>query len=440
MGTIDFAVIALGILAFALVSGRLANSVATPPMVFALFGLAIGPFGAQIAVIDLDAEIIKTLAELTLILVLFTDAARIDINHLRRDHSLPIRLLTIGLPLTFFLGTFAALTLFPILGIEIGLIDAALIAVVLTPTDAALGQIVVIAERVPVRVRQALNVESGLNDGLVLPIVLILIAFGLSASGQEVGQPVEFWIKFIGLQLILGPLVGIGVGLFGGRIVDKSAQAKWMTLEFQGMSALGLALVAYSIAELIGGNGFISAFTAGLVMGATKHSLCSYLFEFAETQGQLLTLLTFMIFGAVMVPDAIATLRGPDRWAVIIYAGLSLTVLRMVPVMIALAGKRLKPQSILFLGWFGPRGLASILFALLTVQSGVIANPELFMAVIVTTVMGSIAAHGLSAAPAVNWYGKLACAFITAEPDCPEKKNAVEHPTRIGRSVLRRGK
>lgn len=440
MGTIDFAVIALGILAFALVSGRLTKSVITPPMAFAVFGFMIGPYGARLAVIDLDTEIIRTLAELTLVLVLFTDAARIDLKHLRRDHSLPIRLLTIGMPLTFILGFAVALTLFPVFGIEIGLIEAALIAIILTPTDAALGQIVVIAERVPVRVRQALNVESGLNDGLVLPLVLIFIALGLSISGQEASQPIEYWVKFIGLQLLLGPLVGVGVGLFGGYIVDRAAQAKWMTLEFQGMSSLGLALVAFAVAELVGGNGFISAFIAGLVMGATKRSLCSYLFEFAETEGQLLALLTFMIFGAVMVPHALIALNGPERWPILIYAGLSLTAIRMFPVVAALFGKGLKPQSILFLGWFGPRGLASILFALMAAQSGVLSNPDLLMAVVVTTVMGSIAAHGLSAAPAVKWYGNVAKAFIVSDPECPERQQIIEHPTRIGRGILARRK
>lgn len=430
METLDFAAIAVGVLAFALVSGRLANSILTPPLAFAGFGYLIGPYGLGWATIDLDAEIIRALAELTLILVLFSDAARIDVGRLKRDHAIPVRLLAIGLPLTFLAGTAVAYALFSWTGFAIPLVEAALIAAVLTPTDAALGQLVVVAERVPVRVRQALNIESGLNDGLTLPLVLLLAALGLGTGGAG---STGGWVNFIGLQLTLGPLVGVAVGLFGGFAVDRAATAKWMTLEFQGMSALGLALVAYAFAELVGGNGFISAFVAGLVMGATKRSLCTYLFEFAETQGQLLTLLTFMIFGAVMVPEALTVLDGPALWPILGYAALSLTIIRMVPVALSLSGLRLKPQSILFVGWFGPRGLASILFALLVVELGAVPDPDFFMGVVVATVLMSVVAHGLTAAPAVHYYAKVAKAFIAADPACPEREPAHEHPTRVAR-------
>ncbi|MCZ6606040.1 MAG: cation:proton antiporter [Alphaproteobacteria bacterium] len=440
METLDFAVISLGVLAFALVSGRLVNSAITPPMVFVAFGLLIGPYGLGIAAIDLDADLIRALAELTLILVLFTDAARIDVGRLRRDHTLPVRLLAIGLPLTFLLGVALAWPLFVGFGLitgslTAGLVQAALIAAVLAPTDAALGQLVVVAEQVPARVRQALNVESGLNDGLTLPLVLLLIAMAVSAQGEAAGG-FEFWARFVGLQLTVGPLVGAAVGFFGGLVVDRAARAQWMTLAFQGLSALGLALIAYAAAELCGGNGFISAFVAGLVMGATKRSVCGYLFDFAETQGQLLTLLTFMIFGAVMVPRAILALDGPALLPVVVYALLSLTVIRMGPVALALWSKRLRRESIVFMGWFGPRGLASILFALLVLQHGVVADDGIFLPVVVVTVLFSVILHGLSAAPGVAWYGTVAKAFMHADPGCPEQRSITELPTRVGRGIL----
>jgi NhaP-type Na+/H+ or K+/H+ antiporter len=438
MDTLSFAVISLAVLAFALGSAKFANSILTPPMVFAVFGFLVGPHGANLAAIDLDGEIIRTLAELTLVLVLFTDAARIDIRRLATDHTLPVRLLAIAMPLTFILGTVAAWALFSLFALPLGWIEAALVAAVLTPTDAALGQVVVISKIVPARVRQALNVESGLNDGLALPAILILVACGLAVAQASPGaeQSTLYWVEFVGKQLVLGPLVGIGVGLFGGLAVDRAARAGWMTLAFQGITALGLALIAFAAAELVGGNGFISAFVAGLVMGATKRSLCTYLFEFAETQGQLLTLLTFMIFGAAMVPQAFEAVTAYSIVPVLIYAVLSLTILRMAPTALGFVGMGLKTQSVVFIGWFGPRGLASILFALLVAESGAVADPEFFLAIVVATVALSIAVHGLTAAPGVRWYGRAAAAFIQAEPASPEQMPVVDLPTRVSRGIL----
>ena len=287
-------VVALSILAFGLISGRIEKSVITAPMVFCSFGLLVGRWGLGVVPDDIETPLIDVLATVTLVLVLFTDASRIDLQLLRRKHDLPVRLLGIGLPLTVALGAIVAILLLPgITGWEV-----ALLAAILAPTDAALGQAVVNSPRLPVRIRQALNVESGLNDGLVLPIVLVFLSL---AAGQYEKETAE-WLRFAFLQVSLGPLAGIVVGLVGGKLVMWGQRTEWMNHSFQDLSSLGLSLLAYASAELIGGNGFIAAFCAGLTLGNTARSICSCLYEFAEAEGQLLTLLVFMVFGAIMVP------------------------------------------------------------------------------------------------------------------------------------------
>ncbi len=421
MDTGAFAILAAGLLAYAVFSRRLGAALISPPMAFTVFGLIVGPFLLGIVPFSSDAEIVRVVAEITLVLVLFTDAARIDLRQLRRDHTIPIRLLVVGLPLSIIFGTIVAAFVFP----TIGLITAALVAAVLAPTDAALGQAVVSDKRVPVRIRQALNVESGLNDGIVLPVVLILAAVAGASHGGDGGA--GFWAKFIALQLILGPLIGAAVGVVGGRIIDWAATTGQMANAFQGLAALGLAALSFAAAEVAGGNGFIAAFVGGLAFGASTRHPCAELFDFAEAEGQLLILTTFTIFGATMLPVALAA----TDITVLIYAVLSLTVIRMVPTSIALIGSGLSPATHVFLGWFGPRGLASILFALVVVEEAGLADPGRFQAIIFWTVALSILAHGQTAAPAAARYGARADAMRQVRPDCPEAASVSELPTRV---------
>ncbi len=295
-------------------------------------------------------------------------------------------------------------------------------AAILAPTDAALGQAVVNNPRVPVRIRQSLNIESGLNDGIALPIILILISI---AGIEDNDKTASYWIKFTAFQVILGPIAGIAVGYIGGKLVTWSSKKDWMSREFQDISALGLSLLAFSVAELIGGNGFIAAFAAGLTIGNISKSICSCLYEFGEAEGQLLTLITFMIFGAFMVLPELGNLN----WQIVIYAVLSLTLIRMIPVAISLFGLRLKVPTILFMGWFGPRGIASILFALLLIEESGIANGNEIFSVIIMTVFLSVFAHGITSVPLSEWYAKKIEEFKHARKEIPE--HVKEMPTRI---------
>ena len=417
MDTESFLVIAAGLVAFAMVSGKLRDAIITPPMIFATFGLVISGAVLGVADIDFDNGVIHTLAELTLVFVLFTDAARIDLKLLRRDHNLPVRLLVGGLPMTIIAGTLVGLLLLP----GFTLWQAALLAAILAPTDAALGQAVVSSPLVPARIRQAINVESGLNDGIALPVVLL---FASLASAAHDTVDAGFWFRFGAMQIILGPLVGIVVGWLGAKAADWAAGNGWMAAALQGPAALGIALIAFSAAEIIGGNGFISAFIAGLVLGNTVRGQCAALFEFAESEGQLLTLLTFLVFGAVLLP----TLGGGVEWQVIVYAVLSLTVIRMVPSALALFGTGVRGPTTLFLGWFGPRGLASILFALLILEEVEIPLRDEILQITILTVALSILAHGITAAPASRWYAGI----VRRMGDCEETKPVGEMPNRFG--------
>ena len=417
MDTESFLVIAAGLVAFAMVSGKLRDTIITPPMIFAAFGLIISGAVLGLADVDFDNDIIHTLAELTLVFVLFTDAARIDLRMLRRDHNLPVRLLVGGLPLKIIAGTLVGLVLLP----GFTLWQAALLAAVLAPTDAALGQAVVSSPLVPVRIRQAINVESGLNDGIALPIVLL---FASLASAAQATVDAGDWIRFGAMQIILGPVVGIIIGWLGAKAADWTAGNGWMTPALQGPAALGIALIAFAVAEIIGGNGFISAFIAGLVLGNTVRGQCAALFEFAESEGQLLTLLTFLVFGAVLLP----TVGGGVDWQVIVYAVLSLTVIRMVPSALALVGSGVRGPTTLFLGWFGPRGLASILFALLVLEEADIPLRAEILQITIVTVAFSILAHGITAAPASRWYARL----VGRMGQCEEAKPVSEMPSRFG--------
>ncbi len=423
METAGFAVIALGMIGYALISGRADRMIITPPMVFAVFGLIIGAQGLDIIDLDFEEGLVHLLAELTLVLVLFTDAARIDFRRLSKDHDLPFRMLLIGMPLTIVAGTLLALPIFP----EFGLWEAALLAAILTPTDAALGQSVVTSKVVPVRIRQTLNVESGLNDGIALPVIVLFLCLANMEHATDEGTP---WLLFGLLQITLGPLVGAAVGFVGGRLIQWAADSGNMTEAFQGLCALALALFSFALAELVGGNGFIAAFVAGLTLGNTSKHLCNFVLEFAEAEGQLLTLFVFMVFGAALVPDLFAHATP----MIFLYAVLALTVMRMVPVAISLIGARLRTPTVLFLGWFGPRGLASILFALLVLEEPGVVAGEMIALITIMTVALSILAHGFTAAPLSARYGRSCAAHHDAHV-LAENKHVAELPTRFGSSA-----
>ncbi len=396
MDAIAILSITVAMVAYGLVSRKLDGSFLTGPMLFSLFGLLAGPAYFGLIQMQISNEAVHLLAEVTLILVLFSDAASIDLAQLRRDHNLPVRMLLIGMPLTIVFGTVAALLIFDGLSVW----EAALLAAILAPTDAALGQAVVANLRVPVRIRQALNVESGLNDGIALPFILIFVAIaGAMTADIEAGA----WLLLGAKQIVFGALGGLAIGTIGARLVAVCYRTAWMSELAEGMIALGLAFGAWALAEAVHGNGFIAAFVAGLAFGNTLQKKCRYLYEFAESEGQILVLLTFAAFGGVMLPQAL----GAVTTGSFVFALLALTVLRMLPVQLSLLGTGIRPATTAFLGWFGPRGLASILFVLLIIEQSELAGEGIIFTVVTVTVALSILLHGMTAGPVARWYGAM---------------------------------
>ena len=382
-------------------------------MVFVLLGVVFGNLGR----LGSATVVLDGLTELTLALVLFTDAARIDLSHLRLEGSVPARLLGIGLPLTIAAGAVVAWAVVP----GFGLWEAVLLAAILAPTDAALGQAVVSNALVPVRIRQGLNVESGLNDGIALPIVLLAASFA-GASGDS--GDVRYWLTFALLQVTLGSLMGVAVGYLGGQAVARSFRADRVNEPFQRLSILGLAGLAFAAAELVGGNGFIAAFVAGATLGNTARDACTRVHEFGEAEGQLLTLLVFFAFGATMVPAAL------PNWdfRALLYGTSSLSVVRMIPVALSLFRSGLRPATVVFIGWFGPRGLASILYVRIVAGEDLVAS-DLLESIVTLTVLLSTFLHGITAYPAVRRYGRLLAA--TPERTAEEHRPVSELPVRV---------
>ncbi len=418
MDTTAFILVACFIFGFGLYSGRLAESPLTPPLAFVGLGVLFGPWGLNWLHLNVEQGVMHVLAELTLILVLFSDAARIDLSVLRRELGLPVRLLAIGMPLTMVLGAALAKWLFP----ELEWLEAAVLGALLAPTDAALGQAVVSNPGVPTRVRQALNVESGLNDGIALPAVLVLAAF--ASMGAEMTRSASEWARFAAIQVTLGPLVGIAVAWAGSRLLKWSTAKGWIQPTFERLTGLALALLAFACAEQVGGNGFIAAFVAGMMLGQWTRGRCAWLYDFLEAEGQLLVLLVFLAFGASFAVPALEI----TSWRTVAYAALSLTVIRMVPVAIAMIGTGLRLPTVLFLGWFGPRGLASILFGILVLDKADLPHEPLIFGLVMLTVLFSVVAHGLSAAPLARRYATMA----TDPEHCPAEHQAVmDQPLRI---------
>lgn len=386
-------VVAVLFVVYALVSARIEHWSISGPLVFTAAGLLLGPSALDVVGGRFEAGAVELLAEATLVILLFGDATRIDLRVLREQVALPARMLGIGLPLTVALGT--AVTALLLDGLSLA--EAAVVAAVLTPTDAALGQAVVGNPRVPVRIRQALNVESGLNDGLMLPAIAVLTAFAGAEAGAE---SASHWVAFAARQIGFGVLVGVAVGWLGGRALDHFASRDWVEGGMRQIATLALAVVAFAGAEAIEGNGFVAAFVAGMAFGVAARDRCHDAADFTEDEGQLLGLLTFLFFGALLLGPRLDDLTP----TIALYALASLTVVRMVPVAISLLGKGLAWPTVAYLGWFGPRGLASILFGLALVEHVELSNEELVLDVVAWTVAASIVLHGLSAGPAAERY------------------------------------
>lgn len=414
VGIIIFSII---LFVYSLVSHRIESSMITAPMIFVAIGMLVSPEGFDIIPLGADNELILVFAEIALVLILFSDAARIDVSTLKGNRNFPSRLLGIGLPLTIFLGAVIAILFFT----DLSLPEAALIGVILSPTDAGLGQVIVNSPKVPARIRQALNVESGLNDGGAIPFFAFFLV--LSAA-EEAHIPASQWVIFALEQIGYGVLVGLIVGLVGAYLVNKAIDRGLMRGRYQWIGFLALAVISYVTAIAVGGSGFIAAFVGGLATTLTAGGIGESIIEFTSTWGEVFSLVVFFVFGMIA-----ASLLSGVTAAIIVYAVLSLTLIRILPVALSLIKTGLKPNSILFIGWFGPRGLASIVLLLITLNEAPdLPGLQTIAVAVSTTILISVFAHGISANPAITWYVKK---IASLPSDAAELKEVVESPTRM---------
>lgn len=387
------AIIAAFVFCYCLVATRLERTKFNGPLVFVACGLILGPYCLGLVAMDVDGETLKTLAEITLAVVLFTDSAGANLPVLMRFRRLPARLLLIGLPLTIGLGFLTGCLLYN----NLTWIELALLATMLAPTDAALGQAVINDDAVPSSVREGLNVESGLNDGICVPVLLLFLAISSDSlpTGAVLSQMLELPLQAIGI----GTLVGIVSAVVGCVSINGSVQRNWLDGAWTQIPVIALALVCFSISQWLGGSGFIACFVGGLIFGGLIQRQKAALLKAADGTGDVLSMITWFIFGALFIGDCLLA----PQWQAIVYALLSLSVIRILPVCLAVIGMGLKTDSKLFMGWFGPRGLASIVFIVMVNEANLPGADTLVQAV-TWTVLLSVILHGITANPLANAY------------------------------------
>jgi NhaP-type Na+/H+ or K+/H+ antiporter len=408
------AFVAVALLAYGLVSRRLASTIVTAPIFFAAVGFVAGPL---LGLVDLatNDQMLILLLEAALVMVLFADASGLHVRRWTKEPSLSGRLLGIGLPLTMVAGTAVALLVFA--GLEPW--QAALIGVMLAPTDAALGQAVVANPRVPALIRNALNVESGLNDGLALPFVSILITIGLVSGGAETElHGAEVLIVALGGSTLIGLLAGIG----GGWLIRIAAERGLAAGPWQSIALVALAAGAFIVADQVEASGFLAVWVAGLAAGAVvRNHVVDDAFHLPEEIADVLTAIGFLLLGAGLLGPVLGRAT-PES---ILYAVLSLTAVRLVPVAISMLRTGLAAPTLAYVGWFGPRGLASIVFAGVVVEEAV-PNADRITDVVLLTVALSLVAHGVTAAWGARRYATWFERAAAADPAIPEAAEVPE--------------
>ena len=391
----DWAILAAFVFIYSIIAGRLERTLISDAIVFVAFGFWFGPYGLGILDLSVTSENLKIIAELTLALVLFTDAANANLAVLKSSIRLPCRLLLVGLPLTILVGFGVGRLLFK----DFSLVEAAILATMLAPTDAALGKAVVTNPYVPSSIREDLNVESGLNDGICVPILFALLAIASSQNAE--GDTTQLLLGLFAEEIGIGVLVGASFAFLGTHLGLFFSNRNWLSETWLQVSVVSLAIACFATAQSLGGSGFIASFVGGLIFGRVAKSYKEDLLRISEGTGDTMSLITWVAFGSAVVGLTIGKLT----WPILLYAILSLTLVRIVPVVFCLSGMALDLESKLFVGWFGPRGLASIVFAVIVLGEK-LPNSETLVITVCCTVLLSILGHGLTANPWAKRYGQ----------------------------------
>jgi NhaP-type Na+/H+ or K+/H+ antiporter len=390
---------------YSLVSRRLEHTVITAPIVFTAAGMLLVLAIPGLRDLTMKRETFLELAEIGLVMLLFADAAHINLQTVQSRERLPLRLLSIGMLLTILLGAIAGYLIFP----QLSTWEAGILAAILAPTDAGLGQVIVHSPRVPLRIRQALDVEAGLNDGLSVPFLMFFIA--VSKLGTEGAGRVL--LTYIVEQLGMGALVGCAIGLGGGWLLGQARRQEWMAASVQQLGLVTLPILSILACEPVGGSMFIAAYVAGIAVQVGFRDVSALSVEFIDGWGQLFDYFVFFLFGLLVV-----LAFGRFSLAHTLYAVLSLTVVRMIPVAIAVIGTRVSAATVLFMGWFGPRGLASIVLGLVFLGKDThVPGEETIKLAVMSTVMLSIFAHGFSALPGISLYTRKVARLAATSPE-----------------------
>lgn len=387
-------IILFSVITYSMLAKTLSNSVLTAPIIFISVGYVMYHLGYMTDVNSEEAS--HLIAEIALIVLLFLDASQINLRRLKKQNAWPLRMLLIGLPLSMLLGTLVGFLFFP----EWPWVLIALIAAVLAPTDAALGDAVVSNKAVPKNERQSLTVESGLNDGLALPAILFfssLVALSTTSNDNELT-----WLWYGFSQITIGILVGVVMGYASAKMFLYGESKQLTSNIYEGIGVLALTGISYLLASMLGGNGFISSFVAGLAFGNLVKGHCRFIYQFTESEGQMLIWAAFTVIGLGLIPSAIESLT----WKVAGYIFASLFIVRPVAIYLSLLGTKSKPITRLFMGWFGPRGLATALFALMVSKDLVGEYSHAVLVVAINAVWISTLLHGMTAAPLANLYGR----------------------------------
>lgn len=392
--TQELAILAVFIFLYSLVAGRIDRSIISGPIIFVTAGFIMGPMGLGWFAGEETRADLRMLADLTLAVVLFSDAANSNLSTLKRGFGIPTRMLLLGLPGAIILGSVLAMVMFDVLTV----FEAAMLGTMLAATDAALGKAVVSNTAVPARLREGLNVESGLNDGICVPILFVFIALELSAEAS-VGEGLV--MTLLAEELGIGLLVGLGTAAIGTWLLGICAQRGWVTDIWIQVTVVALAISCFALAQSLHGSGYIAAFTGGMLFGYLAGKKKHELLLSPEAIGETLALLTWLLFGYAVIGQ----IFGLFTWSVFIYALLSLTVVRMLPIFLSLVGSGESVQSRLFLGWFGPRGLASIVFAIIVLDER-LPGAEFIALVVTCTVFVSLVLHGVTANPLAKWMAR----------------------------------
>ena len=391
----ELAILAIYVFIYSIIAGRIERGFFSGPIVFVASGVIFGPLVLGLFDQPITTRELRILADLTLALVLFIDAANADLSTLRRHIKIPSRMLFIGLPGVILLGFGFAVLLFD----GLSLLEAAILATMLAATDAALGKAVITNKTVPIHVREGLNAESGLNDGLCVPVLFVFIAL---AEGVEAhGSGMSLALTLVAEELGIGLLVGIGLTAIAAPLLRACWRRGWVTEVWVQVTIIALAIACFTVAQSLHGSGYIAAFTGGLLFGHLAKDSTHKLVLAAEGDAETLAMLTWLVFGAAVVGQFADLIT----WQVVGYSVLSLTIIRIIPIFLSLTGSGEPVANKLFLGWFGPRGLASIVFAIIVINKD-LPGGKLMVMIVACTVILSLIAHGITARPLANWLGR----------------------------------